>query len=611
MRKSSKTMMSMTDDQIHFHLDFVDKYISGGNAATASVVDQNANVEHKTIASLIGEVHKGEDIQLNRRLVQEQLVETFGPNQGRRLAKQYIRDLEDHLCYCHDEQHLLKPYCCAISLNPMLQHGTAPLGGKSGPPKHLHSYVGQTVTTMMGIAAQIAGACGAPGFLPHFDVFARADYGEDYLETSENEVRQALETWLYAINEPVGTRNSQSIFSNISVFDQSYFDSLFGLTYYPTLPELKPNWESYNKLQAWALDVIREANTHGVLTFPVKTATILHKDGKPVDEQFVDMVCDDLSKGSLMFLYMSDSVDSLSSCCRLRSDISTHEFTHSLGAGSISVGSSRVITLNINRITQEKKNLKSVADRVAKYLVAHRKLLEKMNDAGMYPIYTQGYGDLDRSYLTIGTNGVVEAAESLGIPIRPDGEYPGFVDKILATINASNAAAESEYGYRFNLEFTPSEGLGSKNAKWDREDGLRVPRDAYNSYLYPVEDKRLNVVDKFRLHGKDLSEACSGGQALHLNLDENPSKEGYRALVDLAIKTGCSYWCTNVLRTCCEDCNHVSFEKLDSCSACESTNISHATRVIGYLKKITSFSAPRQKEAALRVYHKEVSDSEE
>jgi ribonucleoside-triphosphate reductase (formate) len=494
--------------------------------------------------------------------------------------------------------------CAAVNLNPLLESGTRSLGGPSVAPRHLSSYVGQLINISFNVSAQIAGAVGLPGALVHMDAFARNDYGENYMETNREEISQYLQFFLYTLNEPAGARGYQSIFSNISIFDKEYFDALFGITYYPTMPDIKPNWDSYSKLQEYTLDLIREENTRAVLTFPVKTATVLHDGEKEKDPEFVDMIADDLSKGSLMFIYLSDSVDSLSSCCRLKNSLTEDhkEFMHSLGAGGVATGSLNVITLNLNRIVQDNKHLKSLVDRVVKYQVAHRRLFEKYAGKGMYPLYDAGYLDMDKQFLTIGVNGLVEAAESLGIPVSADGEYRNFVTKMLGIISDCNRDAKEEYGYKFNLEFVPAENLGVKNAKWDKEDGYRSPRACYNSYLFPVEDPKLSIIDKFRLHGRGIVDKFDGGQALHLNLEETPTKEGYKALIRLAIRTGCEYFTTNILRTCCEDCGHVEFSKESECKQCGSDNISYATRIIGYLKKIPAFSSERQKEAGIRSY---------
>ena len=154
----------------------------------------------------------------------------------------------------------------------------------------------------------------------------------------------------------------------------------------------------------------------------------------------------------------------------------------------------------------------------------------------------------------------------------------------------------------FNTEFVPAENLGVKNAKWDKEDGYFVPRDCYNSYFYKVEDETCNLIDKFILHGNKLTQYLDGGSALHANLEEHLTKEQYKQLQNVAIKTGCSYYTYNIPNTICNDCGHISKHKLNKCPKCGSENIDYATRVIGYLKRVSKFSEARIKEAKERYY---------
>lgn len=158
---------------------------------------------------------------------------------------------------------------------------------------------------------------------------------------------------------------------------------------------------------------------------------------------------------------------------------------------------------------------------------------------------------------------------------------------------------------KFNTEFVPAENLGVKNAKWDKAAGYFVPRDCYNSYFYVVEDDKTNALDKFLLHGRELIDWLDGGSALHLNLDEALPQSGFRALLDIAAKTGCNYFCTNVKITICNQCEHIDKRTLSACSACGSPDIDYGTRVIGYLKRVSAFSHGRRKEHALRHYHRE------
>jgi len=281
-----------------------------------------------------------------------------------------------------------------------------------------------------------------------------------------------------------------------------------------------------------------------------------------------------------------------------------------LGAGGVATGSINVITLNMNRLIQQGANIKEEVQKIHKYQVAYRKLIEDYEESGLLPVYKAGFISLDKQFLTIGINGMVEAAESQGIHVSNNDTYKKFVNKYLKVIYDENKLAKKEYGYMFNTEFVPAENLGVKNAKWDRADGLFVPRDCYNSYFYVVEDNETNTLDKIVLHGNENIQYLDGGSALHLNLEETPNKDGFVNLLHATATAGCNYFCFNIKVTICNDCSHINKQTLQKCSECGSVDVDHATRVIGYLKRVSSFSSKRQVEHDLRHYHvKPPSDS--
>ncbi len=222
----------------------------------------------------------------------------------------------------------------------------------------------------------------------------------------------------------------------------------------------------------------------------------------------------------------------------------------------------------------------------------------------MLTVYDAGFITLDKQFLTIGINGMVEAAEYLGYSANNNQEYMNYVSAQLKIIYDANKEAKKTYGYMFNTEFVPAENLGVKNAEWDKKDGYFVPRDCYNSYFYVVEDEDINSIDKFLLHGKDMIQYLDGGSALHLNLEQKLTQEGFYKLINVAAKSGCNYWCSNVKITICNDCSHIDKKTLTNCPKCNSEDVDYGTRVIGYLKRISSFSNARQKEAHIRHYHK-------
>jgi anaerobic ribonucleoside-triphosphate reductase len=589
--------VKLNEEQLSQKIDFIDLYKKANNAADGSTMDANANVTQKNIATLEAEINKDINIQINRTLVCRKLSELFGAD----IAKEYLRQIRDHEIYVHDETSL-KPYCASISMYPLLTEGLVSLGGESRPPKHIESFCGAFVNLVFAISSQFAGAIATVEFLMYFDHFARRDYGNDYLRTHRLAIENHLQHVVYAINQPAAARGYQSVFWNISLYDQHYFNSLFGDFVFPDGD--RPIWSSVESLQDFFMTWFNRERHKAILTFPVVTAAMLVANNEPKDKDFQTMCARQLSEGNSFFMYLSESADSLASCCRLRNEITQNQFSYSLGAGGVATGSIKVITLNLNRIVQRDLPLDEQVTKVHKYLVAYRHLMEEYEKANLLTAYRAGFIHLKQQFLTIGVNGMVEAAEFLKIPVGNNSEYKAFAQDLLKVIYDLNQSAKTQTGYLFNTEFVPAENLGVKNAQWDRKDQLYVPRDCYNSYFYPVEDDSINALDKITLHGGEFMKYLDGGSALHLNLEERLTQEGYKKLINAAARAGCNYWCVNVKITICNDCSHIDKRTLHQCPECNSKDVDHATRVIGYLKRISNFSTQRQKEAALRYYHK-------
>ncbi|QOL26438.1 anaerobic ribonucleoside-triphosphate reductase [Thalassotalea sp. LPB0316] len=596
-------MYHIDDSLIDEKINFITNYIEANNAADGSKYDANANISSKNIATLESELNKDINIAINRRLLTNKIAEIFDQS----LAQQYIDDINQHLIYAHDESSL-KPYCVSLSMYPLLLDGLTKLGGESKAPKHLESFCGSFINMVFAVSAQFAGAVATVEFLTYFDYFARKDYGDDYLITAKSNIEAHLQHVVYSVNQPAAARGYQSVFWNISLFSESFLNAMFENFVFPCGDS--PKWQTINQLQQFFIDWLGKERERAMLTYPVVTAALLTQDKQVADVEFAQFCSREMAKGNSFFVYMSDSADSLASCCRLRNEVADNSFSYTLGAGGVATGSINVITVNINKVVQEQQNLQAIIERVQKYQVAYRKLMEHYQDQGMLPVYDAGFIHLDKQFLTIGINGMVEAAESQGIEASNNKEYKAFVSKQLKVIYDANKAVTKQWGYKFNTEFVPAENLGVKNAKWDRKAGLTVERDCYNSYFYPVENDHINVVDKFILHGHELTQFLDGGSALHLNLDEAPDEQQYFQLYQIAAQTGCNYWTTNIKVTVCNQCGHIDKRTLHACSECHSEDVDWATRVIGYLKKVTSFSQARQKEHALRHYHKEPVKSE-
>jgi len=589
-------MIKITPAQVRKKIQFIEDYKKAENNAEGSKLDANANVSCKNISTLSAELNKDINIQVNRALMRDKIKELFGEE----TALEYIRQIAEHEIYVHDESSLM-PYCASITLYPLLLDGLTKLGGECKAPKHIQSFCGSLINLVFAISSQFAGAVATVEFLMYFDHFARKDWGDDYLNTHKEIVEGLFQHVVYSINQPAASRNYQSCFWNISLYDREYFNSMFGNFVFPD--GNKPVYESVDKLQRFFMKWFNKERERAVLTFPVITAAMLVDDKSPVDKDFADFCAEELSEGNSFFIYQSKSADSLASCCRLRNEMSDNTFSYTLGAGGVSTGSINVITINMNRLVQDNRDLKIEVEKVQKYQVAYRSLMDDYHKAGLLPAYDAGFIHLDKQFLTIGINGMVEAAESQGIQPGNNKKYKNWVKTQLRTIYNANKRAKNKYGYMFNTEFVPAENLGAKNAAWDKKGGYEVNRDLYNSYFYPVEDESINALDKFILHGEEIVQYLDGGSALHLNLDDYPTKESYLKLFDISARVGCNYFTTNVKVTVCNECDNIDKKTLHKCPKCGSDNVDWATRVIGYLKRVDSFSSARQQEEKLRHYH--------
>ena len=604
------------DREVRDRLNFLIDYCSASNPATGSKYDANANVEKKNIATLIGELPKASFIRLNRRLLTDRIREMY----GKELSDRYLDLLNRHSIYKNDETSLAN-YCASITMYPWLLQGTIPVGGNSTPAKNLKSFCGGFVNLVFIVSSMLSGACATPEFLMYMNYFVEKEYGDDYYlradevvdlsskhRTIDKMITDCFEQIVYSINQPTGARNFQSVFWNISYYDRFYFESIFGDFRFPD--GSKPHWDSLNWLQKRFMTWFNAERTKTILTFPVETMALLTEDGDAKDKEYADWTAKMYSEGHSFFTYMSDNADSLASCCRLRNEIQDNGFSYTLGAGGVSTGSKSVLTINLNRCVQHafKKGipymefLEEVVDLMHKVQLAYNANLAELQAKGMLPLFDAGFINIGRQYLTIGVNGLVEAAEFLGIRINDNPDYVAFVQEVLGMIERLNKKYRSK-DVMFNCEMIPAENVGVKHAKWDREDGYIVPRDCYNSYFYVVEDENLNILDKFRLHGRKYIEHLTGGSALHMNLEEHLSQSQYRQLLRVAAKEGCNYFTYNIPNTICNTCGHIDKRYLHECPKCHSKDVDYATRIIGYMKRVSSFSQPRQQEAARRYYY--------
>ena len=793
------------DSFVENKIAFIKKYKQSSNTAN-STIDDNSNVANKNVAILNAEIHKPENIRISRSMIMGKLKELY-PDFN---AKRYVKDLEDHVIYKHDESSFagICPYCVSITMYPFLLEGIKGLGGLSASPKNLKSFCGIFCNMIFAISSQFAGAVAAPETMAVFTYYCKKEWGPDFYlhpdkivettydgkqRTIRDEIHQYWQQIIYTINQPAAARGFQSAFVNFSYFDKPFFEGMFGDFYFPD--GTQPDWESLKWIQMEFMKWFNQERLKTILTFPVETVTLLHKDGKFIDKEMYNFVCEEYSRGHSFFTYISDTVDSLSSCCfdkdthimysldnntfercepigeayaingdkpiqvlgfnpytkerkwvrgkfvkarsselyrirfygrsewtvitathdhifpvvdngdfvdtytknlkvgdrlladkaqwnldaedskdiefvtidsiekisgdtevycielddkyspyfvlangiithncRLKNKLQTKEFNYTLGNIGVQTGSKSVITFNLSRLVQSwyrkelekredsfyfdescypslKKYLARITDRVYKYHHAYNELLWDMYDANLLPAYKAGFINLNKQYLTLGINGLNQAAEFLGMKCSVNKEYARFCQEIFSFFKEQNELHKdvtSPHHLIFNTEQVPAESLAIKNYKWDKEDDYWVPENTnlYASYIFKPNDPTLSVLDKIKMHGSDyIGDYLDGGSACHINLDSHLSVEQYKLLLNYAANEGCGYLTFNVPNAECQECGFIAKQPFEKCPKCGSTKVDLYDRVIGYLTKIKNWSDGRQKEFTTRIFN--------
>ena len=626
-------------------IQYMDEYIdSNENAATMSNTDGNANTSAKNVATLEPEVFKDDFRTIQRYRMKRKLKQMYPE-----VAYDYERDIEGHEIYVHDEASTptLKQYCMAVSLYPLMLEGCGVLD-KTTPsePNDLQSFSGQLVNSIFTLSAQCKGAVAVGSYFIALNYYIISEYGEKWYEhlddvvtssnckksrTMRNMIEKAFKQFVCGINQPAGNRGYQSPFTNISYYDHTYFSSLFGTFYYPD--GTQPEWEAVDALQRLFMNWFNQWRLRQLVAFPVETMAMVYdpKTGDIIDKDYKDLTAEMYAKGHSFFTYISDSADSLASCCRLRNELSENTFSPTSGMTGIKTGSANVITLNVNRIIQNYfgpckheevvkkelwndsihrsefvKYLTSILERVYKYHIAYKTMLYEWESKGAYASSNGGFINIKDLYSTIGINGLNEAARFLGLEVSNNSEYIQFLQLVLGTIKEQNkrhSIHDKKRPFLFNSECVPAESLGGKNYRWDKSDGYWVPEDEnlYNSYFYNAHDN-TSVLDKFILHGRQTASYCDGGSALHCNLQDHLSKEQYLKLIDFAIGQGTNYFTFNIPNSQCDDCHFITKHPIKVCPKCGSSHITQYTRIIGYLRPITAFGSDRKIEAGERTY---------
>lgn len=627
-------------------IEFIHNFVKSDNTANATI-DDNSNVGTKGIGVLNAEIHK-----VDNKLTNTEWWESFVKKRDPNFNIKVMRNDFKTILYPHDSSSQVgEPYCMAASMYPFLLSGLEKLGGKSAVPKNLDSFCGIYVNLNFALASEIKGAVATPEFLMYMDYFCRKEWGNNYYlkpsvkittdycikqKTIGSQIDQYFQQVTYSINQIAGARGMQSPFTNFSFFDKYFFEGMFGEFVFPD--GTKPEWNSTNWLQRRYLHWLNQERLKCVLTFPVCSyACLTDKEGNFKDLDTFHFICSEYAQGNSFFTYLSRSVDSLSSCCRLQNAVQENTFNTTNGQIGVMTGSKNVITLNLNRIIQDwqhtwsdykdhidintnkccfpvdwithkdfqegiKKYIENILERVYLYQYAYNDLMHWCKNHHLYAAYDAGFINLDKQYLTIGINGLNQAAEYLGMECNNNIYYKTFCRLIFSTIKEQNKKHKTKTA-QFNTEQVPAESAAVKLYNRDKADGYWVPTDTnlYASYIFKPNDTHISILDKIILHSSEFAaDELDGGSACHLNLSEHLSQKQYEYLLKFMAKVGCKYATFNIPNCECEECHFIAKQPFSKCPKCGSTHVSLWDRIIGYLTKISNWSAARQLEGSTR-----------
>lgn len=488
---------------IRSRLNYMDTYKdSGVNASTSSETDANANVASKNVANLEGEVYKVTNRIIQRQRMKDKLNKLYP---GQELGRQYIKDLENHIIYTHDEAStpVLKPYCKAVTLYPLMLKGVGNIDGVTpSAPNDIQSFSGQVTNAVFLFSSQCKGAVALGDYFIALNYYVIQEFGPVWYDkvdevvtnsyflhqyTVGHYIRKGMKQFIYGVNQPAGNRSYNSPFSNVSFYDKVYFKSLFGEFYYPD--GTQPEWNAIDKLQRIFMQLLREIRLIKPLTFPVTTMALVHNGKEYLDHEYKELCAEEWAKGGSFFCYTSDNPTSLASCCRVLNEMSDNTFSSTTGMTGVMTGSCNVITLNINRIVQDyihtwknwedhivdgkcafpfewfsesfsdlKNYLINILERVYKYHIAYKTMLYEMEDAKMFSDCNAGYIYMRKLYSTIGLIGYCEAAQFLGLSVSNNKEYKDFLKLVFGTVkeeNKKNSIHDSKRPFLFNSEAIP------------------------------------------------------------------------------------------------------------------------------------------------------------
>ena len=584
--------------------EFIENFVVKDTIADTSI-DPNANVSHKDIRSFMTEKAKSEDKLFALNKIHREIKKMY----GLRTANQWLEQEFSRGFYLNDSTTASYfPYCWAQDFTRLATEGLFFLDNYNNqPPKHLTTYFDDVIEFVSFLSNRQSGAVGMPNILIWAWYFWKLDCENGYyMKDADYYLRQQFQKLIYRLNQPF-LRIDQSSFTNVSIFDRPYLESLFGGVEFPDGTLAIEHIEDLIEFQKVFMEVVSEIREVNMFTYPVLTYSLLYQDGKFVDEDFARWCSDHNMRWSDSNFFVSDNVGVLSNCCRLLSDTQKLDaFINSIGGTALSVGSCRVSTINLVRIAYESgmskaKYLKILRDRVllnCKALTAMRHIIQRNIEKGLLPNYTDGGVELDKQFCTIGGIGMYEVMDLFGL-INTDevgcksysDEAIEFATKILDVIN--DVKDNFECDFTFNLEMIPAENCAGVICQADNLLFEQNKYFIYSNQWIPLMEK-CTIQEKCKL-GSLFDKKCGGGCIAHINIENRfPNKDAAWDMLNYVASQGVIYFAFTTKISVCQ--HKHAFISENKCPVCGEPIADTYARVVGFYTPTSSYQNIRKQE---------------
>lgn len=598
-----------SDGQLSY-TDFIDNFIDSETVADASV-DGNANVGSKDIRTLMNEMPKPH----RKLLAYNKIYYEINKKYGFKTANEWLEAEWSKALYMHDaDTSTFVPYCFAYDLKDLAERGLYFINDfNAEPPRHLPTFIDFVKEFISFNSNRTSGACGLPNIIPYIFYFWKKDCEEGYYTKSPDyHARQQIQRFIYAINQPYVRDGMQSAFTNVSVFDGPYLEALFGGNTFPDGTFMIDYIDEIKEFQKIFMEVTADIRSKNMMTFPVLTMSLLYQNGKFTDEEFARWAIEHNRKWNDSNIFCDSSVNSLSNCCRLKSDI-TDLYFNSIGGTALKVGSVKVSTVNLARIALEHDNekdylvaLRDLVELNCKALDTVRHIIKRNVDKGLLPNFTHGLIDFDHLYNTIGILGIYETLRSFNYVTEDEfgntfytEQACSFAKKIFDVIHRTKEQFGLDKDYKINLEQVPGENAASKLFQADKllyPDMVIEDLPLYGNQFIPLGIK-TTMQERIRIASL-FDSYCNGGSIAHINIEApHKSFESAWEMVNYIASQGLTYFAFNTKIQVCEH-NHAFFGQ--TCPECGGPVAGEYTRIVGFYTPIKTWSKERKSEYALR-----------